>query len=514
VTAIGGTGDDLVKAAIVGPDGSVYLTGYTDSFDFPVSPGAFNSTNRRSGSVFVMKLGASGTSLEYAAVLGGDGFDMGTGIALDAQGNVVVIGQTSSTDFPLTASPPDPIANSSEAFVFKLSGDGRQLLFSTFLGGEDWDEATAVTVDESGDLYVTGVTTSLDFPASPTFQPGWRGYDDVFVVKLSADGQSVRYATVLSGGFGDERARDIVVDGSGSVYVVGESSSIDFPVTAGALNTTLRGGIDVFITKLAPSGTSLVYSTLLGGNDGESGGALVVDAFGRVSLVGMTGSEDFPVSAMAPNKVGADADTFAARLSADGARLEYASVLGGNGSDYGTAIVVDSAGRIIVGGWTGSQDFPNATYAVPSDPVRYSANCFLALLDPASNTILEAHVLGGTNEEECVEVGMDGAGDAYLIGSTFSEDLPRNESIPQAHSSFWDVFVAKFRLPVHEEPSEPWRLWVAIPALGVMIAALAILLLRRRKRDQSASSQASWGGFAFRKNAPSPAARPPPPPRR
>src|SRR3990172_4828009 len=487
VATVGGWTEDIVNAGVVGADGSVYLTGYTDSFDFPVSPGALNATNEPSGSAFVMKLDPTGRALEFVAILGGDLSDKGTSIALDEQGNVVIGGRTQSDDFPLTAPALDSTRNGSEGFLAKLGSGGSQLLFSTFLGGEEWDEVAAVTVDEVGEIYVTGFTESTDFPPSPTFRRGWRQYGDVFVVKISADGSAMRYGVVLSGGYGSERPRAIAVDGVGSGYVVEMTESLEFPTTRGTLSTELRGITDAFITKISPSGTSLEYSTLLGGKSTEEATSLYVDHTGRAYVTGFTYSEDFPM--VSTSNRTAWGKTFVALLSADGTLLESARLLGGTSTDHGAAIAVDASGRLTVGGKTNSADFPEATYLVSSASPRSPWNCFATTLMASTLETLEAHVLGGSDEEECVDVGTDASGDVYLVGNTRSTDFARNVSLPWfRNTAFWEVFVVRLRPPAPENPVQDGTSLVGYATLGVIVMAASVAAfawLRRRRRNRN-----------------------------
>ena len=237
------------------------MTGGTNSTDFPTTPGAFDTTKGRYfGDAFVTKLNATGSVLIYSTFLGGDsGFDMGLGIAVDSADNAYVTGGTSSTDFPTTPGVFDStVGGYEDAFVTKLNAAGSALIYSTFLGGSSsvfggssGTQGQGIVVDGSGNAYVTGVTDSTDFPTTPgAFDATFNGDADAFVTKLNATGSALTYSTFL-GGSSSDRCQGIAVDGSGNAYVTGLTSSVDFPTTLGAFDTTYNGDVgDAFVTKL------------------------------------------------------------------------------------------------------------------------------------------------------------------------------------------------------------------------------------------------------------------------
>jgi hypothetical protein len=248
--------------------------------------------------------------------------------------------------------------------VCKLSADGSTLLYSTFLGGNAYDYVQALAVDSSQQVYVTGTTQSADFPTTPgANDTSYNGGDDVFVCKLSADGSALLYSTFLGGKFG-EFSRALAVDSSQQVYVTGEAWSADFPTTPGANDTWPNGGGDVFVCKLSADGSTLLYSTFLGGNAHEGGYALAVDNSQQVYVTGTTQSADFPTTPGANDtSYNGDGDVFVFKLSADGSILLYSTFLGGNAYDYVQALAVDSSQQVYVTGTTQSADFPTTSGA-------------------------------------------------------------------------------------------------------------------------------------------------------
>ena len=363
-TYLGGGVTDEGYAIAVDAAGSAYVTGYTGSGNFPTvnpvqdSPGGMGL----GGDTFVTKLNAAGSALEYSTFLGGSIWDQGNGIAVDAAGNAFVTGRTHSNDFPTTGGAPQTVFGGDfDAFVTKLNATGSALDYSTYLGGLDREEGRGIAVDGTGNAYVTGTTSSMNFPIAGTpFQGALSGNSDSFVTKLNASGSAFDYSTYL-GGLEEDGGNGIAVDGTGNAYVTGSTGSSKFPIAGIPFQGTLDGYSDAFVTKLDPSGSGLVYSTLLGGSGGESGNGIVVDSSENVYVIGRTSSTDFPLASPfqpiiggLPEGPATIADAFVAKIKAGGSSLIYSSFLGGNGSDSGEAIAVDAAGNAYLTGETRS----------------------------------------------------------------------------------------------------------------------------------------------------------------
>jgi len=269
-TYLGGSGgsyiDDRGYAIVVDDFGAAYVTGYTRSTDFPtVNP--YQGTLTGSHAVFVTKFSPDGSSLVYSTYLGGGLDDRGIAIAIDGSGAAYVTGWTQSLDFPTTVNPFQADQGSIDAFVSKLSSSGSSLVFSTYLGGGDMDQANGIVVDGSGMVYVSGSTSSTNFPTLNPYQGTFQGnWWDGFVTKFSSSGNSLVYSTYL-GGDSTDLIEGMVVNGSGEAFVVGHTHSTNFP-TQNPYQGTFQGIRDAFVTKLAATGSSLVYSTYLGGTRG------------------------------------------------------------------------------------------------------------------------------------------------------------------------------------------------------------------------------------------------------
>jgi hypothetical protein len=367
-TYLGGKGHDISYGIAVGSDGSPYVTGSTDSTDFPMSK-PFRKTYGGGGTdAFVTKLGPQGAVIDYSTFLGGGGTDTARGIALDQSGAAVVVGSTSSPDFPTAKALQGALRNGDEAdaFVTKVSPSGAELVYSTYLGGAGPDHAVAVAVDSAGAPYLSGDTRSTDFPTANPLQKVANGTArlsetamDVFITKLEANGGALAYSTYLGGGDADQAA-GIAVDRDGSAYVTGNTASTDFPVVR-PVQEKKNGDTDAFASRLSSAGTTLIFSTYLGGSGSDGGTGMTIDRLGRASFTGATASTDFPLAKPFQSaKSGGFTEAFVSTLGTDGSSLAFSSYLGGRDEDLGSAIVADRDGNLYVAGYTNSADFPTA----------------------------------------------------------------------------------------------------------------------------------------------------------
>ena len=454
-TYLGGGGADRSHAIAVDAAGNAYVTGGTFSPDFPTTAGAFQtSLGAGTFQAFVTKLNPSGSALVYSTYLGGNGGDESYGIAVDAAGNAYVTGRTFSPDFPTTAGAfQTTYGGEQDAFVTQLDAAGSALVYSTYLGGNRYDEGNSIAVDPAGNAYVGGLTQSFDFPTTAgAFQTRAVGDTNAFVAKLDSAGCTLVYCTYL-GGSGNTGGGGLAVDASGNVYVEGATDSIDFPTTTGAFQTTYGGGIsDAFVAKLDLAGAALVYSTYLGGSGEDSTFGLAVDADGNAYVTGGTFSSDFPTTMGALQTIhgGGSDDAFVTKLDATGSVLVYSTYLGGSGGDTGLGITVDTAGNAFVTGNTDSSDFPTTATAFQTTYGGGTADAFVTQLDAAGSALVYSTYLGGSGNEWGSAIALDTLPNpnAYVTGFTHSGDFPTTADAFQASSArvsefVPDAFVAK-----------------------------------------------------------------------
>jgi len=297
-TFVGGSSDESSRSLALDGAGQAVITGVTDSSDFPTTPGAYDTSFNGDDDVFVLKLAADGGSLLYSTFVGGSANEQGSAVALDGAGQAVVTGWTNSADFPTTPGAYDTSHNIHyDVFVMKLAADGGSLVYSTFVGGSYADMGNALALDGDGQAFVTGYTASEGFPTTYTADCS---VSNVFVLKLSAAGDSLLYSTCV-GGIGHsgdgESGRSLALNSAGQVVVTGYTNHELFPTTPGAYDTSFNGDDDVFVLKLAAGGSSLLYSTYVGGSGNEGGSSLALGGTREAVVTGYTGSYNFPTTA-------------------------------------------------------------------------------------------------------------------------------------------------------------------------------------------------------------------------
>jgi hypothetical protein len=454
-TRLGGGDVDIGYAIAADTAGNIYVTGETSSTDFPVAKPSQKAYGGATD-VFVAKLSADGAQLIYSTYLGGRGADVGYGIAVDAAGNACITGDTQSSDFPL-ANPWQPKAGgASDVFVTKLSADGSRLLYSTYFGGGGGERGQGIACDTAGNAYVAGYTNSTDMPTVNALQPTYAGGNaDAFVLKLNPDGKPI-YATYLGGGNDrPDQATAIAADTAGNAYVTGFTNSPDFP-TAKPLQKFV-GPTDVFVTKINPTGSALVYSTHLGGGADDEAMAIAVDAAGSAYVTGQTESPDFPTTAGAfrtqcvaidaklpIGKICLGGDAFVSKLNPEGSALVYSTYLNGSGFEVGRAIAVDAKGSAYVAGLTTSKDFPTSNAVQPAfGGGAYDA--FVVKLNPGGAVSYSTY-LGGNRDDVAFGIAIDPTGDAWVTGYTMSPDFPLRRPLlnaPRSLRGARDAFIAK-----------------------------------------------------------------------
>ena len=374
--------------------------------------------------------------LTYSTFAGGDGFDEGVTVASDAHGNAYVTGWTNSSSLPGTPAGYQARYGGGpglgDAFVAKISPAG-ELIYTTYLGGSDEDAGWGISVDSLGSAYVSGYTSSTNFPTTPhAHQTKLAGTRNCFVTKLNPSGASLAYSTYL-GGAGVDRCLTLAVDSLGFAYASGDTTSTNFPTTLGAFQAKYGGNTDAFVTKLNTTGTELMYSTYLGGSAGEQPNSIEVDSQGNAYIAGFTLSRDFPVIAGSLQTTfgGGSLDSFVTKLNSAGTGLIYSTFIGGNGDEYARAVVVDPHGNAYVAGRTGSTNFPTTPRAFQAT-LKGQWNAYCLKLDPAGAALVYSTLLGGTAWDQAEGLAVDSSGNAWIAGITQSSDFPVTADALQA----------------------------------------------------------------------------------
>lgn len=473
-TYLGGSSNDYATAIAVDSTGNAYITGYTSSANFPVTPGAYQTTcgggtcTSTTIDAFVTKLNSSGTALEYSTYLGGSNKDYGYGIAVDPSGDAFIAGTTYSSDFPVTSAAfqkscgGNSCANG-DGFVTELNSTGSGLVYSTYLGGVSTNQANAIALDSSDNAYVTGYTKSSSFPITPgAFQPKCssctKGTVDSYVTKLNSSGSALVYSSYLGGNNGDT-GYAIAVDSAGNAYVTGYTYSTNFPTTVGAFQRTSGAATAAFVSKVNSTGTALSYSTYLGGTGTSTSACaacatgISVDASGDAYVVGLTWETNFPTTAGAYQTTfaGGFHDAFATKLNASGSGVVYSTYIGGTGDDGATSDAIDSTGTLYIKGNTFSTNFPTTpgsfqrTLSGSND-----SDAFVAVLNPAGSALDYSTYIGGTGNEygsATAMIAIDGQTppNIYITGYGNSTDFPVTQGAYQTKlAGLNDGFVSRF----------------------------------------------------------------------
>lgn len=421
--------------------GNLYVAGWIEGSSLGVAATG-QTANHGSADAFLLKLSPAG-SVVFATYFGGSGDDRALGLAVNSANQAWLTGSTSSANLPLLSPIQAALGGSRNAFIAQFSTTGA-LLFSTYLGGGGPDSGNAIAADAAGNVYVVGDTQSTNFPLLLPLQKANAGAQDAFVAKISAAGKLV-YSTYLGGSSNDHGAA-IAVDSTGSAYVAGGTLSPNFP-TQSALQAHLKGGSDAFITKLNQAGSTLVFSTYLGGSGGsvtppEQANAIAVDAQENIYVAGTANSTDFPVSASAVQLtlIGFNG-AFVAKLSSTGSALTYSTLLGGSGQDTATGLVVDKFGIAAVAGYSSSDDFPQSS-AIQSVIGGYYDG-FITILNPAGSGYYFSSLLGGSGIDTIAAVVADSAANLYVVGQTGSFDFPQTDALTRTYAGGLDAFAVK-----------------------------------------------------------------------
>ncbi len=394
--------------------------------------------------------------IEFSTFLGGSGADTGYAVTVDQAGNIYVVGQTGSANFPLRGGYDNSINGLSDAFIVKINPSGTAILFSTYLGGRNpGDRAWDVEVDRDGRVYVCGETSSINFPTVNAYQNFFRGGTDGFLSILSSNGAELLVSTYL-GGSSLDVAYGLALDPDRNIYLTGGTRSANFPVSR-ALQPELKGRMDVFITKIAAGG-ELIFSTYLGGQDTglevseeETGYGIALDSRQNIHLTGITSSTTFPLKGAVQSGFGGVEDCFVVKLTGDGQSIIYSTYLGGSRADRGRAIAVDSFGQAVITGYTFFSDFP--TLNAYQSNYRGNLDAFVAKLTANGRQLIFSTFLGGSGEENsgtlndqipAGAIAIDKIGNIYVGGKTGSTDFPVNQPLQFGLRGNTDGFLVKF----------------------------------------------------------------------
>jgi hypothetical protein len=520
---LGGSADDFSNGIAIDSSGDAYVTGITDSPDFPLaSLGSFTSTQFR---MYLTEFDPTGATLLFADYFGGtSGGDEPAALALDSSGNVYITGVATSTDFPVVNAFQSSLAGGQDAFALEFSADGSTILYSTYLGGASMTAVggsisqfgNAIAVDPSGEAIIAGVTMATDFPLANAYQSSistdqfgdWGEYG--FLTKLAAGGSSLVYSTYLAGAtlnatscsgcFPDSEVLGVASDSSGNAYVTGITSTTDFPTTSGAYATTSPGYYlsDVgFVSKFTNSG-AISYSTYLGGQTSSLLDAIAVDTTGAAYITGYDiAGDNFPTTSttICDPSTAACNGAVIVKLNPTGTALDYSTFIGTSNNTTGQAIQVDAAGDAFIVGSDVALDLSNPIETFAGG----DGNVVIAEIDPTATTLLIATFLGGQIWDAASGLALDSSGNVYVTGVTQSFDFPVTQSAFQTeYAGATDTFISKID-PTMIAPAVamgPFSLQFASQTVGTTSAAQTTILRNMGSGPLVIASKTISGDFA------------------
>jgi hypothetical protein len=442
-TYLGGNFAETGRSIVVDPMGNFYVTGYTNSSNFP-TVNAFQS-NFGGGALdaFVAKFNPQGQPV-YLTYLGGTSSDEGFGIATDPDGNAYVVGYTASQNFPLANAYQATYGGGfHDVFVTKLNPTGSALIFSTFLGGSDDDQGGDISLDGARNIYLTGSTSSNNFPVRNAIQPTRLGNSfDLFITKFNPAASDLVWSTYL-GGTSSDTGSAIAVDSTGNTFVVGASYSADYP-TLNAFQSTLRGTRDGILSKINAAGSALVYSTYIGGGADDFAQGVDVDGTGNAYVAGYTDSATFPIINAYQSSLRGLSDAFVAKFTPTGGAI-YATYFGGEWLDHAGDIAVNANEEAFIVGSTQSDELPLASPLYSQ--LRGSEDVFITRFNRAGSGLLFSTYFGGTDNREMQQGGgaiaIDSSNSIYFTGDTGSSDFPTYNPYQPFRGSAVDSFVSR-----------------------------------------------------------------------
>lgn len=487
-TYLGGQGVEGHAYLHLDNENNILLISHTSSSNFPVK-NAIQAENKGDSDIIFAKLSPNGQELLFSTFLGGSGEDFASGGAFDSNDNLIAVGVTSSSDFPtINALQPTKSNSTRDVFVTKLSTDDESILFSTHLGGGSDYYTTKAVIDGQDNIIVAGSTDSVYFPLKDAYQEQMGGRTDGFVTKISADGQQILWSTYFGGAW-DDQIKHITADSEGNIIVIGVTSSTNLPITENAYQPIKSASSwDVFVAKLSADGQTLHFSTYFGGTRAWGPANVITDANDNVIIVGETNSVDFPLTdeAYQPDYGGGEYDCFISKLSSNGQSIHFSTYFGGNTAESPIGVVFNANNDLYIVGCTGSNDFPVTNDAFQEEK-SYETDGFIAKVDPEQGNLLFSTFIGGTGSDFVSSINFVPNSSSFLItGHCSSTDFPTAKAYQDSYAGgAFDLFISKLSPKAPSDDSTAgFRLFSTVFTFTLL--AVYLVSNRPRKRERFA----------------------------
>ncbi len=425
-TFIGDGGNDWGNAIAVDESGNVFITGYTWSDNFPTTAGSYSEPFNGVKDAYVSKFSNDLSTLLVSTFIGGSSWDNGLSITVEATGDVIISGATGSANFPIAGISYDNTYNggSNDVFVCKLDNDLSSIIASTFIGGGDDDYGYDLTLDQAGNIFVTGRTESTDYPVIGGFDLNFNGgFEDVFVSKLN-NGLSALLASTYIGGSTDEGADAIITDDAGNVFISGFTYSDDFPTAGTPYDSTHNGSGDIFIAKFNNQLSILSSATFIGGSNFEESHAIAIDSSQNLFIAGYTGSAEYPsTQGVFDSTFNGNHDVIITKINNDLSEILASTFIGGAEDDDCYGLVIERAENVFITGISFSTDYPVTTNAF-DDTHNGERDIFVSRFSFDLSQLVESTYLGGIDNDWALDLAIDDAGSVFIGGGTYSDDFP------------------------------------------------------------------------------------------
>ncbi len=449
-TFLGGNNNDFSWDLEVDTIQHAYVVGFSASTNFPTTTGTYDPTHNGNYDVTISKINTSGSNLVFSTFLGGNNLEYGLVIDVDSAFDIYIGGETRSTNFPTTAGAYDATYNGGgmDIFVSKLKHDGTALLFSTYIGGSNYEEIFTIKVDSANYVYIGGYTSSSNYPTTTNaYDVSFNGVHDAVLTKFSPSGQSLVFSTFL-GGNDTDHIHSVRILPSGNYFISGHTASSDFPTTSGAFDTSYNGNHDVFLAKMDNSASTLLLSSYIGGSGREESYYIRSDSNENLYISGFTTSSDFPTTLHAyDTSYNGGQDGFIIKMDTND-NLLYSTYLGGSGNDIINGIYTTPSGYVYFVGETTSSDFPTTTGSYDSTFNGGQDVCF-GKLSPAGITLVYSSYIGGQSTDRGISIDVDIHDYVYIAGYTASSNYPTTTGAYDVtfNGGTYDGFVTKFGTP-------------------------------------------------------------------